>query len=115
MAVGDLDAAARHLRESLDLWVEAGDMSAVTLLLVDAAIVAHARGRHGCSWRLIGAEERLRLSTGAGIGQSRAEFPELEPRRTPETDREQAWFDEGRGLTTDEAVALARDVALAVD
>ena len=114
VAVGDLDAAAIHLRESLDLWVEAGDMSAVTLLLVDAAIVAQARGRHGCSWRLIGAEERLRLSTGAGMGQSRAEFPELEPRRTPETDKERAWFDEGRELTADEAIALARDVALAV-
>jgi hypothetical protein len=90
-------------------------MSAVTLLLVDAAIVAQARGRHGCSWRLIGAEERMRLSTGAVISRTRAEFPELEPRRTPETDKERAWFDEGRKLTTDEAIALARDVALAVD
>ena len=112
VAVGDLDAAARHMRESLDLWVAAGDISAVSLLLVDAAIVARARGDDACSWQLIGAEERLRLSTGTGMGESRVEFPDIEPRRVPETPEERAWFDAGRQLTPDEAIALARDVAL---
>lgn len=113
--VGDLDAAARHLREALDLWVAAGDLSAVTVMLLDAVVVARARGAEACSWRLVGAEERLRLSTGTGMGESAVEFLELDPRRTPESDDERAWFEEGRRLSLDEVIALARDVALATD
>ncbi|MEX1345734.1 MAG: AAA family ATPase [Candidatus Limnocylindrales bacterium] len=115
VVVGDLDAAAHHLRESLDLWVASGDMSAVTLLLVDAVVVARARGAEACSWRLIGAEERLSLSTGAALAGGRVEFPELEPRRTPASDEERAWLEEGRRLSLEAAIALARDVALATD
>jgi hypothetical protein len=89
-------------------------MSAVALLLIDGVLVARARGDEATSWRLVGAEERLRLTTGIGMGMSVIEFPGLDPRRTPETDDERAWFDEGRQLSTDEAIALAREVALAV-
>ena len=114
VVVGDLEAASRHLRESLDIWVRSGDMSALTLLLIDAVIVARARGDLACSWRLVGAEERLRLVTGVGMGEAAVEFAELEPRRTPETDEERTWLAEGRELTSDGAITLAREVALRI-
>ena len=115
VVVGDLAAASRHLRESLDIWVAAGDMSAVSPLLIDAVMVARARGDEACSWRLIGAEDRLRRATGAGQGSAHAEFADLEPRRTPETEQERAWLEEGQELSTEEAIELARNVALAID
>ena len=111
VAVGDLAAASRHLRESLDIWVASGDMSAVSPLLIDAVVVGRARGDEACSWRLIGAEERLRHATGTGQGEAHLEFPALEPRRAPETDEERSWVAEGRTLTTDEAIRLAREIA----
>ncbi len=114
VVVGDLEAASRHLRESLDIWAGSGDMSALTLLLIDAVIVARARGDLACSWRLVGAEERLRLATGVGMSEAIVEFADLEPRRTPETEEERAWFAEGHELTTDGAIAMAREVALRV-
>ena len=39
VAIGDPDAAARHLRESLDILLASGDMSAVALLLIDGVLV----------------------------------------------------------------------------
>jgi predicted ATPase/class 3 adenylate cyclase len=112
VAVGDLDAAAGHIRGSLDMWVAAGDMSGITILLIDAAIVARRRGQEADSWRLIGAEASLRERIGTGVGQSVAEFAGIEPRREPETDEERRWLAEGRALSTESAIELARSGVL---
>jgi hypothetical protein len=64
-------------------------------------------------WRLLGAEERLRKETGTDLGEAPIEFMEIDPRRMPESDAERGWFEEGRSLSTQEAIELARNVALA--
>jgi hypothetical protein len=87
-------------------------MSGISILLIDSVIVARARGLEACSWRLIGAEERLREVTGSGLGQTTAEFPTIEPRRVPETEEERAWLADGRTLSIEQAIELARHEAL---
>jgi hypothetical protein len=112
IAAGDTDAAVPFIRESLGMWVQAGDVSGIVILLLDAALLARTRGDEACSWMLLGAEERLRKESGAGIGEEPVEFPGLTPRRRPASDEELGWFHEGAELSTEAAIELASQTAL---
>lgn len=112
IAAGDPDAAVPFIRESLEMWVQAGDISGIVILLLDAALLARTRGDESCSWMLLGAEERLRKESGAEIGEAPVEFPSLTPRRRPASDEERHWFDEGATLSTEAAIELASETAL---
>ena len=108
LVTGQLDAAAEHLRESLDIWTAAGDQSGLVVLMFDIAMLAGSRGRPSQRWRLMGASDRLRQVTGTELVMEDADFIGWDTRRVPEDDEERLWFDEGAALTLEEALDLAR-------
>jgi len=108
LATGRTDDAAQLFGESLDIWTEAGDKSGMVLLVSAISTLAGARGRPERRWRLIGAVERLRVETGTDLVNQDIELLGWRPMSDPETDEERAWFESGRALSMDDALALAR-------
>jgi hypothetical protein len=94
---------------SLSLWVAAGDRSGIVLLVLDIAMLAGARGRVVRRWQLIGAADRGGRETGTDIVNESVEFMGWNPRRTPESEEERAWFAHGAALDLEAAVSLARE------
>ena len=107
---GDPDTAARYLGESLELWVEAGDRSGITLLVYDLAQVSKARGTTERRWHLLGAADQLRVLTGVDLVNEQVDFLGWDKAyEDPRDEDEQRWFDEGKRLSLDEAIELARE------
>ena len=104
-----LDEAMEHLPRALDLFVAAHDDSGILLVLALYAVAADRRGNRERFLRLGGALTRLRDDTGAGIADTPVEFLDFGLPEMPVSDEEQRIWAEGRLLSTDEAVALARE------
>ena len=71
------------------------------------------------AWAVEKMEERYELLARAGVRHlavyNQLGEEELIERIQPETEEERVWLEEGRKLNTDEAIALARDVAFVTD
>ncbi|MCV0402660.1 MAG: hypothetical protein K5924_03000 [Chloroflexi bacterium] len=102
-----LAEAQRYLREALSVFVDAQDVSGITLLLNDLSRIELARGRLQCGARLGGAAAALQSSSGTdlatiinqALGQANvADVDEATLR---------AEWEIGQGLSIEEAVALA--------
>ena len=102
----ELDDADRDWRESLQMFVDAGDSSGIVLLLSNFAELAKAHGdieRHDA---LVGAWTALSQRTGVGLAtlwgttEGRAVAADIPPDR-------RASFDRGLAMKTEEALAYA--------
>ena len=105
---GRLDDARTSIAESLRIFAAAGDLSGVTLLLMDSAILAALGGDLDRAVRLFAASEKVRDESGATLASI------IETRQLPAVDVVRAASEqlaeareEGRRLSRDEAVALA--------
>ena len=105
---GLLDDARTSIAESLRIFAAAGDLSGVTLLLMDSAILAALGGDLDRAVRLFAASEKVRDESGATLASI------IETRQLPAVDVVRAASEqlaeareEGRRLSREEAVALA--------
>jgi predicted ATPase/class 3 adenylate cyclase len=103
------DEAGSRLEEALRMFIEAGDRSALALLLGDFAIVAASRGQGERAIRLAGAASAVEeevgtglLVTSEGVAQRMYELRAM----LPPAESERA-YEEGRAMTAEEAAALA--------
>jgi predicted ATPase len=94
--------------ESLQLFHEVGDLSGVTLLLMDSAMLAALRGDLERAVRLFAAGEKLRDESGAMLANvvEAWQVPAVDAIRAASTQLAGA-RDDGRRLSREEAVALA--------
>jgi predicted ATPase/class 3 adenylate cyclase len=109
--LGHRDAARSAALEALDIFQEVGNETGIGIALVDLAFLATWEGRHEDAVRLAGAFDGLRERVGgppggfAGILEG---DPADEARpHLPADVAARAW-DEGRTMSLEEAVALAR-------
>jgi predicted ATPase/class 3 adenylate cyclase len=97
--------------ESLELFREADNATGIGIALTDLSFLATWEGRHQDAIKLAGASESLRERVGGppgAIGGLLEGDPAAEARANlPEDAAQRAW-DEGRAMSVDEAVALAR-------
>jgi tetratricopeptide (TPR) repeat protein len=108
MKDGRLEAAHATIAESLRIFVEAGDVSGITLLLMDSAMLAALRGDLERAVRLFAAGERLRDESGAMLANviEQWQLPAADVVREA-SGRLTAARAAGARLTRDEAVRLA--------
>jgi predicted ATPase/class 3 adenylate cyclase len=101
--------------EAADLFREVDNPTGIALAFFDLAFLATWEGRHEDAIRLAAASESLRERAGGGPPPGFGGFLEGDPvadARTnlPEDVAQRAW-EEGRAMTVEEAVALAREKA----
>lgn len=109
---GDVMEAVRMAEECLALRVEQGNGAQIARALVLAADVTRARGDAGRAARLLGAVEGLRAAHHVTADEDDAEQERSHRERVRAALGEPAFtqaFTEGRSLTLDEAVAVARE------
>jgi predicted ATPase len=109
--LGHREEARSAALESLDLFVEADNLTGIGIALVDLAWLATWEGRHEDALRLAGAFQSVRDQVGgppggfAGILEGDP-ADEARPHLSPDV-ADRAW-EEGLAMTVDEAVALAQ-------
>jgi len=104
--IGDATTAEPLVAEAFGLFGKAGDISAITILLDDAAQLARLDGHRHRSLRLAAAAASLQAKTGAELAEMANSLqgrPEAGASDAAET---KAW-DEGLAMTMEEAVAYA--------
>ena len=101
--------ARASLREALETFAEAQDVSGYTLVMDTLSIVAQRDGNDELAARLAGAVKTLERTTGTGLNLwNRGVLPQ-----GVDYENDQAWADEfaaGAELSIEEAVALALEV-----
>ncbi|MGH8934774.1 MAG: ATP-binding protein [Acidimicrobiia bacterium] len=106
----DHRAARAYLEESLPLFLESGDTSGVVLHLYALAVLAKQEEQSERGLRLAGAAAGLGESIGSRlyqrIDQMVGRFGQLEP--SAEDEKATRLWQEGRGMSLEEAVAYAR-------
>jgi hypothetical protein len=107
-----VDDAEIHMRESLDLFLAADDRSALSILLNDFAVLAVLRGDVERGLRLNGAAAATEQRSGVGLGVSATDIGGVLRRMWASLprDRAQALFEEGMGMSTDDALDYATKV-----
>jgi predicted ATPase/class 3 adenylate cyclase len=107
-----IDDAETHMRESLDLFLAADDRSALSILLNDFAVLAVLRGDVERGLRLNGAAAATEQRSGVGLGVSATDIGGVLRRMWASLprDRAQALFEEGMGMSTDDALDYATKV-----
>lgn len=107
MKTSDISGARAFVHEALHLFVKAGDISGIALLLDDAAEVEWLDGNRLLAIRLWASAAAHQATSGVGLG-SLLNIEEGRTRREDMVDEQdvRAW-DEGRTMTIEQAVALA--------
>jgi predicted ATPase/class 3 adenylate cyclase len=106
MHLGELDRAERDWRESIQMFVEAGDSSGIVLLLSDFSELARFRGEIERQDILVGAWTAMSKRTGVGLAslwgttEGRVLATDIPPERGPALER-------GLAMQTEEALAYA--------
>jgi tetratricopeptide (TPR) repeat protein len=104
------------IRHALRHFFEAGDVSGVTLVLDDLAIVAVGLGDHDRAGRLWGAARHLQQRTGTGLAdyveQNNALFGVPTPKDQLAPDELAVLAAEGAAMSLDEVVAYALEVPM---
>ena len=108
MRDGFLERAHDSITESLRIFADAGDVSGITLLLMDSAMLAALRGDLERAVRLFAAGERLRDESGAMLANviEQWQLPAADLVREESAKRREA-REGGARLTREEAVVLA--------
>ena len=110
LRTGDLAGARNCIREALELFSEAGDISGIVLLLDDAGEFAIAAGYRRAGIQLAAVAAAQQATSGAGLG-SILNLDEGRSRREQVSgeDDERAWA-AGDAMTLEQGVALALDL-----
>ena len=109
--LGHRDAGRAAALESLDLFLDADNQTGVGIALVDLAFLATWEGRHEEALRLAGAFDSVRERVGGppgGFAGLLEGDPADEARAHLSEDAAQRAWDEGRAMSLDDAVRLAR-------
>ena len=107
LVLGRVDEARVRIRAAIDVFVVAR-CSAVTLLLLDCAIIALRRGDRERALRLAGAMRALRDTTGTVLADYRVNLvEEIDQMILDAGEQGQRLLDEGAALPYDEVVAYA--------
>jgi predicted ATPase/class 3 adenylate cyclase len=106
ISVNDARTAEPLITEALELFSKAGDISAITLLLDDAAQLAMLRGHRHRSLRLAAAAASLQAKTGAELAMLSNAVIGRPVAGATDADEQKCW-DEGLAMTTEEAVQYA--------
>ncbi|HSL09957.1 MAG TPA: adenylate/guanylate cyclase domain-containing protein [Actinomycetota bacterium] len=106
---GAVDDGERHMRASLDIFLDADDRSAMSILLNDFAVLAVQRGRYERALRLHGAAEAIEARTGVGLGVTATDVGGSLQRMWEALPRDEAERHHAAGLemSVDEAIAFA--------
>jgi predicted ATPase/class 3 adenylate cyclase len=109
---GRLQEAVRSAVEALQVFNETGDVSGISVMLVELSAAAQSTGAPEPVWRLRGAGVALSNRFGVAWDDSVVELLGLPPlvRPTDDADAQRAW-DAGAAMTLDEAVRYALDIA----
>jgi predicted ATPase/class 3 adenylate cyclase len=108
---GDILAAKKHFLEALNLFIEAQDVSGITLQLDNLSVIARREGDAVRATRLAAAAVSQQRATGTGLGGLLSNQEGRTGREgLSEADAARAWA-EGQALTLDQAVAYAIDPA----
>ena len=105
--VGDPDGADRYVREGLEIFSAAGDLSGLTLLLDDAAAVADLGGDESRAIRLAGAAAAHQATIGAGVGTIVGVEEGRNWKQLISTDEHRRAWAEGEAMSLEQAVAFA--------
>src|SRR6266513_2970574 len=103
---GDAATAEPLVAEALKLFSDAGDVSGVTLVLDDSGQLAQLKGERMRALRLAGASRELQTRSGtdlATITNATGSKPVPAPNQPEET----RMWEEGRAMSSEEAVAYA--------
>ncbi len=103
---GDAATADPLAAEALKLFSEAGDVSGVTLLLDDCAQLAQLKGERMRALRLAGASRALQAKSGTDLAAI-TNVTGSKPVPAPNQDEEAGAWEEGRVMSSEEAVAYA--------
>jgi len=104
MHLGDLQDAERDWRESIQIFVDAGDSSGIILLISDFSELARSRGEIERQDTLVGAWTAMAKRTGVGLAtlwgttEGRVLATDIPPERREALER-------GLAMTTDQAIA----------
>lgn len=106
------EEALPHLRRAVDIFDEAGDRSAIPVLLFDSAIYAYQRGDRDRALFLMGVAQKVQQETGVGLGEASVEFvgllrPLVETMSDEEGERAAA---KARDVTEEQAVEMIREL-----
>jgi tetratricopeptide (TPR) repeat protein len=107
---GDLEEARARLTESLEAYLDLGDMLGVAVVLDATAVMAGRAGRHDVGLRLVGATSRLKEDARgqAPPPMLRLEDPKELAQGSLSPEQIGAALDSGRALDIDAVIALAR-------
>ncbi len=106
--MGHARAADARFREAISVFVEADDMSAFVVILVDFVTVAEQLGLRERAARLGGAATAFRRRSGSDlIAASGAAIDWPVPVRPTDDPEAERWWGEGEEMTVEAAVALA--------
>ena len=108
----DYETARRVFAEALRIFHAAGDLSAITLLLSDFALVSMHDGDVARAVRLTGASDALQERSGADLARTTIAFVQaqemgVEYPTDADRERHQSEYAAGRLMDTDAAVAYA--------
>jgi len=111
--MGECEAAQEFVREGLEIFSRAHDLSGIVFFLDDAASVAEVCGDHLRALRLAGAAAAHQASTGAGLGTIVGTEEGRNWLQSISTDDQRLAWDQGQAMTVDQAVdyALAKESA----
>ncbi len=103
LEMGRTDEAVGHIKAAMDVFLPARDVSAVTLLLIDLAILAIHKGDEARALRLHGAMQVMRRTTGIEIEANLV--VELDALVEARGASAKPLLDEGAAMSFDEVVA----------
>jgi predicted ATPase/class 3 adenylate cyclase len=111
LAQGDLDISASSFLEALETDEEVGNRTGMGVILDNLAAKASAEGRHLRALRLAGASEAIKEAAGGQAPPPLIDVPD--PRVAAREELGEAAvaaaWEEGRAMTLEQAVALARE------
>jgi len=104
--VGDARTAEPLIVEAFEQFAKAADISAITILLDDAAQLAMLHGDRPRSLRLAAAASALQAKSGADVAMMANSLEGRPVAAATDADERKAW-DEGLAMSMDEAVSYA--------
>ena len=108
LEMGRTDEAVGHIKAAMEVFLPARDVSALTLLLIDLAILAIYRGEEDRALRLHGAMQVMRRTTGIEMADFRANLVvELDALVEARGASAKPLLEEGAAMSFDEVVSYA--------
>lgn len=108
LMLGRTDAARGHLRESMVIFVEAGDLSGVALHLTDFCLLAFLTGQDSRAYTLFGAKEMVRrISQTELVNMSINLIPGIDDKLARGGARAEREIAVGEAMSLEDAIALS--------